>query len=88
MKKKRSHAKLSDGSTAMRSEYVSPTDPRLCFPISMDCPYITTITGLNMYLILINTTLHGFDSSTIISTDFVSCKFLIKSLQNFPVIIK
>lgn len=56
MKKKRSHAKLSDGSTAMRSEYVSPTDPRLCFPISMDCPYITTITGLNMYLILINMT--------------------------------
>lgn len=54
MKKKRSHAKLSDGSRAMRSEYVSPTDPRLCFPISMDCPYKTVITGSNMLQITIN----------------------------------
>lgn len=35
-----SHAKLSDGSRAIRSEYVIPTDSRLCFPVSMDFPYI------------------------------------------------
>ena len=41
-----SHAKSSSGSKAMRSEYVSPTNPRLCFPISMDCPYIMSIIAL------------------------------------------
>jgi len=51
-----SHAKFSDESRAIRSEYVSPTDSRLCFPVSMDCPYIAIITGSNILLIPINMT--------------------------------